>query len=98
MANGGQYEEDLAPFAKYQYERRFEIGAGVVDITLERQQQGLIETPEEVRNRIDRIVNVLKDPELVYVAPDCGLRQLSLERTVELFDVVVEGAELARRG
>lgn len=96
LANGDQYEKDLAPFA--QSDRKFEIGVGVIDITLERQQKGLMETSTKVRDRILRAAEVLGDPKLVYVAPDCGLRQLSLERCIKLYQVMREGAELARKG
>lgn len=98
LANNDCYAEDLNPFAEYQAERRFEIGVGVVDITLERQRRGLIETPELVRDRLVTAAQVLGDAALVYAAPDCGLRQLSLERSVRLFEITAAGAELARRG
>lgn len=98
LANADQYKNDLAPFVQYQDQRKFEIGLGVVNITLEQQQKGVIETPELVANRIRKAARILKDPALVYVAPDCGLRQLSLERAIQLYDVMVEGTELARRG
>ena len=96
LANGNQYARDLKPFAEC--ERKFEIGVGVVDITLERQEKNIIESPEIVRDRILKAVDILKDPELVYVAPDCGLRQLSIERAVRLYEIIAKGAELARRG
>ncbi len=96
LANGNQYEHDLAPFA--QSDRKFEIGVGVIDITLEQQQKGRMETPQVVKERILRAVDILGDPNLVYSAPDCGLRQLSLERCIELYEVMVAGAELARKG
>ena len=44
--NADQYENDLAAFR--QCERKFEIGVGVVDITLEQQVAGKMETPEIV--------------------------------------------------
>ena len=96
LANGDQYEKDLAPFA--QSDRKFEIGVGVIDITLERQQKGLMETVPLVRERILHAAEILGDPKLVYVAPDCGLRQLSLERCINIYDIMVAGAELARKG
>src|SRR3989344_3675238 len=98
LANADRYENDLAVFAQYKNQRSFEIGVGVTDITLERQQQGVIETPEIVRNRILRAANVLGDPNMVYVAPDCGLRQLQLDRCLKMYEVMIEGAELARKG
>ena len=71
---------------------------GVVDITLERQEAGLMETPEIVRQRLVGAAELLGDPKLIYAAPDCGLRQLSLERSVRLYDTMVEGTNLARKG
>lgn len=98
LANAANYKADLAVFRQYSDQRKFEIGVGVVDITLEKQLKGEMETPEIVRRRISEAVSILGDEKLVYVAPDCGLRQLSLERAVRLYDVMVEGAELARKG
>ncbi len=98
LANADDYKNDLAVFKHYADQRKFEIGVGVVDITLEKQLKGEIETAEIVRRRIAEAATVLGDEKLVYVAPDCGLRQLSLERSVRIYDLVVEGAELARKG
>ncbi len=96
LANADTYEQDLQPFAWQ--DRKFEIGVGVVDITLEQQYRGTLETKEVIRNRIVQAAEVLGDAHLVYVAPDCGLRQLSLERCEKIYDVMVAGAELARKG
>ncbi|MEK6809377.1 MAG: hypothetical protein AABY40_01765 [Nanoarchaeota archaeon] len=98
LANADQYENDLAIFAKYNHQRSFEIGAGVMDITLEQQQSGKIETAEVVRKRILRAAQSLGDPALVYVAPDCGLRQLKLDRCLRIYETIICGAELARKG
>lgn len=98
LANADQYENDLAVFAQYRDQRLFEIGVGIIDITLEKQQKEILETPEVVRNRILRASQVLGDPALVYVAPDCGLRQLQLDRCLKIYENMTEGAELARRG
>src|SRR3989344_473492 len=95
LANADNYESDLAVFAKYADQRKYEIGVGVVDITLEKQQRWEIETTEIVRDRIQRATNTLRDEKLVYVAPDCGLRQLNLERCIQLYEIVNRGAELA---
>lgn len=97
LANGNQYMEDLRCFSQYQSERIFELGIGVADITLERQKEGKIESSKEIRDRILLSADILKDPSLIYVAPDCGLRQVSLHRTIEIFDLIVEGAKLARK-
>jgi len=96
LGNADQYENDLAAFR--QCERKFEIGVGVVDITLEQQVAGKMETPEIVCQRILRAADTLGNPALVYVAPDCGLRQLRLERCIKLYETMIAGAELAREG
>ncbi len=98
LANAADYKNDLAVFKQYADQRKFEIGLGVVDITLERQLNGEIETAEIVRRRIFEAATILGDEKLVYVAPDCGLRQLTLERAIKIYDLVVEGAELAKKG
>ncbi len=98
LANADQYENDLVVFAEYKDQRAFELGVGVIDITLEQQQKGILETPEMVKKRILRASQTLGDPALVYVAPDCGLRQLQLDRCLRIYETMVEGAELARRG
>ena len=98
LANADQYENDLAVFAEYKEQRCFEIGLGVTDITLEQQQKGILENAETVRDRILRASKVIGDPSLIYVAPDCGLRQLKLDRCLKMYQTIVEGAELARRG
>ncbi len=98
LANADQYEKDVAVFARYRSQRAFELGVGVIDITLEQQQKGVMETQEIVRDRILRATKALGDPKLVYVAPDCGLRQLQLDRCLRLYETMVNGAELARRG
>jgi hypothetical protein len=51
-----------------------EVGLGVVDIHTDK-----METPELVRDRILYAAKTLKDPKLVWVNPDCGLRTRSLE-------------------
>lgn len=98
LANADQYEKDITVFARYRNQRAFELGVGVIDITLEQQQRGVIETPEIVRNRILRATQILGDPKLLFVAPDCGLRQLQLDRCLRLYETMIKGAELARRG
>jgi len=96
LANNNRYEDDLAVFRKYADGRKFQIGAGVVDITSENQKGDI--KPASVRDRILRAAKTLGDERLVYVAPDCGLRQVNYERVIKLYDSIVKGAELARRG
>src|SRR3989344_1977481 len=59
LANADQYEKDIAVFARYGSQRAFELGIGVIDITLEQQQRRFMETPEIVRNRILRATKTL---------------------------------------
>lgn len=98
LANADQYEKDLAVFARYRDQRVFELGVGVIDITQEQSLKGTIETPEIVRDRILRTTQTLGNSERIYVAPDCGLRQLQLDRCLRLYETMIKGAELARRG
>ena len=62
-----------------------------------KQECGEIETPQIVCNRILKAVDILGSQSLVYVAPDCGLRQLSLERAIQIYQIIMEGRELARK-
>ena len=77
-------------------ERKFEIGLGVVDITQE-QKNTKTETPQKVRDRILEAADTL-EPGYIFPAPDCGLRQLSLDRSIEIYEILAEGTELARKG
>lgn len=97
FANADNYKADLKPFKDHWNERKFEFGFGVLDITYEQQEKGRIETPELVADRI-RYGASLFGPEYIFPAPDCGLRQLSLERSVDLYEILIEGAEIARKG
>ena len=97
LANADSYATDLAPLVPKHAGRRFEIGLGVLDVTAERERNKKIETPELVRDRILLATEILDDANLVWPAPDCGLRQLSLERAVKLYEILVEGAKMARK-
>lgn len=55
-----------------------------------------ITSPELIRDRLLYINDLVGDPRLVLGAPDCGLRQRSLETSHELLRNLVEGAKLAR--
>lgn len=95
LANTDNYEKDLEPFIKHQQERAFELGIGILDIT---QEKAGHETPELIRQRIHKTAKLLRDPNLAYIAPDCGLRQLTLEKAIQLYETMVQGTELARKG
>jgi 5-methyltetrahydropteroyltriglutamate--homocysteine methyltransferase len=62
---------------------------GVLDLGSEE-----IETPEEVRARVERAVAVVGADRLV-VAPDCGMKYLPRERALRKLEAMVAGAELA---
>jgi len=98
LANNDDYENDLKVFKQYADQRKFEIGLGVVDITLEKQQKGITETSKIVRNRILKATEILGDPKLIFPAPDCGMRQLGIRRCATLYEALVEGANMARNG
>lgn len=83
--------EDLKLFKEYGYQR--ELGVGVIHIHTDT-LPGL----EVVRDRILYAAKVTDlPPEKLYVNPDCGLRTRRPEVAQKMLDLVVGGAELARR-
>ena len=83
--------EDLKLFKEYGYQR--ELGVGVIHIHTDT-HPGL----DEERDRILYAAKVTDlAPEKLYVNPDCGLRTRRPEVAQKMLDLVVGGAELARR-
>jgi 5-methyltetrahydropteroyltriglutamate--homocysteine methyltransferase len=68
-----------------------QIGLGVLDV-----HRDVLETPEQVKERILRASRYLGDPARIWVNPDCGLRTRSLEVAYRKLTAMVEGAKLAR--
>jgi 5-methyltetrahydropteroyltriglutamate--homocysteine methyltransferase len=56
-----------------------------------------ITNAELIRDRLLYINSIIGNPELVLGAPDCGLRQRSLQVSHELLENLHHGAELARQ-
>ncbi|MDB5176198.1 MAG: hypothetical protein JWM81_1056 [Candidatus Saccharibacteria bacterium] len=67
------------------------IGLGVASV-----HEDTIETPELVRDRILRAVDIVGDPALIYPSPDCGLRTRSWPVASEKLLAVSHGTRLAR--
>jgi methionine synthase II (cobalamin-independent) len=67
-----------------------EVGIGVVDI-----RTTMIETPEEIADRIRRIIDVVP-PERVYLTTDCGMRPLPRLVARMKLKALVEGASIVR--
>jgi methionine synthase II (cobalamin-independent) len=67
-----------------------EVGIGVVDI-----RTTMIETPEEIADRIRRIIDVVP-PERVYLTTDCGMRPLPRLVARMKLKALVEGAQIVR--
>lgn len=67
------------------------IGLGVTNIHIDD-----VETPELVRDRVLRAVEIVGDPTLVYPSPDCGLRTRSWDVAFAKLQATVEGTQLAR--
>ena len=83
--------EDLKLFKEYGYQR--ELGVGVIHIHTD-----TLPTLEVVRDRVLYSAKVTGlAPEKLYVNPDCGLRTRRPEIAQKMLDLVVGGAELARR-
>jgi 5-methyltetrahydropteroyltriglutamate--homocysteine methyltransferase len=57
-----------------------------------------VETPELVRDRIERAAKILGDPARIWVNPDCGLRTRRLPIAYQKLESMVKGAQLARAG
>lgn len=68
----------------------FVIGLGVIDVHTD-----FIEPPELIRDRILYAYEKIKDPEKIFVAPDCGLRTRTWETAFEKLKNMVEGKNLA---
>lgn len=68
------------------------IGLGVTSV-----HDNELESPELVRDRILRAVDIIDDPTLLYPSPDCGLRTRSWEVAFDKLQTTVEGTRLARQ-
>lgn len=67
------------------------IGLGVVTV-----HEDWVESPELVRDRILRAVDIVGDPALIYPSPDCGLRTRSWDIAFRKLSSVVQGTQLAK--
>ncbi len=68
-----------------------ELGAGVIDI-----KSFYIETPEDVAERIDAILQYC-DPSKLYINPDCGFFQLPRWVTIKKLEAMVKGTKIIRQ-
>jgi len=66
------------------------LGAGVVDV-----HTHVVETPEEVGQRIDRVLEVLP-PERVWINPDCGLKTRTLDEARQKLAAMVKSVRAVR--
>jgi 5-methyltetrahydropteroyltriglutamate--homocysteine methyltransferase len=83
--------EDLKLFKEYGFKKQ--LGVGVIHIHTD-----TLPTVEVVRDRVLYSAKVTDlPPENLYVNPDCGLRTRRPEIAQKMLDLVVGGAELARR-
>lgn len=87
--NTGDY--DIVQLFKAFGDRR-EIGLGVVDV-----HSDVIETPEEIRDKVLQAARTLEAPERIWVNPDCGLRTRTWDVAFTKLQHMVAGAELARQ-
>ncbi len=69
-----------------------QVGLGVIDVHDDR-----VESPTLVRDRILYAARLIRDPSLIYVNPDCGIRTRTWKTTYSKFVNMAKGAELARR-
>jgi len=66
------------------------LGAGVLDV-----HSHVVETPEQVRERIERVLDVIP-PERVWLNPDCGLKTRTQEEARGKLAAMVEAARAVR--
>ncbi|HEX5796757.1 MAG TPA: hypothetical protein VFX86_00015 [Candidatus Saccharimonadales bacterium] len=81
--------EILAGFKRHAPETA--IGLGVSDV-----HDNEIESPQLIRDRILRAVDIVENPALVYPSPDCGLRTRSWDVAYDKLQAVAIGSGLAR--
>ncbi len=74
-----------------EFDDRRQIGLGVLDV-----HSDVIETPEEIRDKILQAADILGAPERIWVNPDCGLRTRTWDVAFAKLENLVEGARLAR--
>jgi 5-methyltetrahydropteroyltriglutamate--homocysteine methyltransferase len=83
--------EDLKLFKEYGYKKQ--LGVGVIHIHTD-----TLPSVEVVRDRVLYSAKVTDlPPQNLYINPDCGLRTRRPEVAQKMLDLVVGGAELARR-
>jgi 5-methyltetrahydropteroyltriglutamate--homocysteine methyltransferase len=87
--HGGEAYDQLKLLTEYGDDR--EIGLGVADVHVNE-----IESPELVQQRIKRATQILRNPDRIYVNPDCGLRTRSWDVSYAKLCNIVKGAALAR--
>ena len=71
---------------------KFVVGLGVLDVHTD-----FIEPPELLRDRILYALDIIQDPERIYVAPDCGLRTRTWDIAFKKLKNMVEGKYLAEK-
>ena len=71
---------------------KFIVGLGTIDVHTD-----FIEPPELIRDRILYALDIIKDPDRIYVAPDCGLRTRTWDVAFKKLRNMVEGKYLAEK-
>ncbi|MEO0280285.1 MAG: hypothetical protein ABIM98_02885 [candidate division WOR-3 bacterium] len=71
---------------------KFIVGLGTIDVHTD-----FIEPPELIRDRILYALDIIKDPDRIYVAPDCGLRTRTWDIAFKKLRNMVEGKYLAEK-
>jgi len=69
----------------------FVIGLGVIDVHTD-----FIEPPELIRDRILYVLDIVKDPNKIFVAPDCGLRTRTWKVAYEKLRNMVLGVNMIK--
>jgi 5-methyltetrahydropteroyltriglutamate--homocysteine methyltransferase len=69
----------------------FVIGLGVIDVHTD-----FVEPPELIRDRILYVLDIVKDPNKIFVAPDCGLRTRTWKVAYEKLRNMVLGVNMVK--
>ncbi len=68
-----------------------EVAIGVIDV-----RTSMVESPEEVADRIRKVINVVP-PERVYLTTDCGMKPLSRMVARMKLRALADGAAIVRK-
>lgn len=91
-----RHQHEFRAFEEYPLPEEWVVVPGVIDV-----KTNVVEHPETIADRIERVADAVGDPTRVVAAPDCGFGTLVGWHTVQRevawrkLEAMVEGAERA---